>query len=458
LSRQCLLGLLAGIVLAGCGGPKPQVGELGAVSGFIGGVAAEEPNAALVARDVLSSGGTAADAAVAAFFTMAVTYPAGASLGSGGVCVYYDATTNTAETLSFLPGRAAAGGRIAVPGSVRGMALLHSRYGRLRWTQLISPAETLARFGFPVSRALAVRVAAAQNRLAADPRMASLLLTADGEPVIEGATLVQVQLAAALSRLRGRGVGDLYGGELGRWLVDEAKTEGGRIELDDLRRYRPLWLEPENREVGNELLHHPPAAAGGELIYALTGAMARQEPAAATASVFGPSVRPRPEAGEAAFVAADPSGSAVSCVFTMNGAFGAGRAAPTSGILLAASAAPGDPQLAPMVAANHNTAQAFFAIAGSGGPAGLAAAAQVTMDTLTGRLGLEDAINRPRTFVFSGGQGRLSESAAGTGGTPSLTLGRIQVFNCPDGLKRSPGLCGFATDPRGHGLTAGEVF
>jgi len=445
-------------IVAGCSEPKPKVGELGAVSGFIGGIVAEEPNAALVARDILSSGGTAADAAVAAFFAMAVTYPAGASLGSGGVCIHYDATTNVAEALDFRPAMALAGGRIAVPGSVRGMALLHSRYGRLQWAQLIAPAETMARFGFPVSRALASQVAVARTRLAADPRMASLLLTAEGEPVQEGSTLIQVQLAAALSRLRARGVGDLYGGELGHQLVEEARVEGGKLEIEDLRQYRPRWLEPADRKVADELLHHPPEAIGGNAVYALTGAMEKQDPATATATVFGTDVRPLAAAGQAGVVAADPGGSAVSCVFTMNGLFGAGRAAPITGILLAEAQSPDGGMLAPVLAANHNTAQAFYAAAGSGGPAGVAAVAQVTMDVLERGVPLRQAIAQPRSFVFTGGRGALAEPGAGDGAAGGPPLGRVQGFFCPDGLQRKPELCQFATDPRGHGLTAGEIF
>ena len=65
-------------LLAGCGTGSKPLGVVGHIAGSFGGAVADEPTAALVARDTLSAGGNVADAAVALYFALAATYPAAA--------------------------------------------------------------------------------------------------------------------------------------------------------------------------------------------------------------------------------------------------------------------------------------------------------------------------------------------------------------------------------------------
>src|SRR5262249_48757175 len=150
-----------------------NTGLYGAVSGFAGAAVADEPRAAVIGRDVLGANGTAADAAVAMYFTLAVTLPSSAALGGGGICLAHDHEKKETLALDFLP-RAAPGGGVALPGNARGMAALHARYGRLKWSQLVSPAENLAAAGTPASRALAREVATAGDKLLNDPEVARI--------------------------------------------------------------------------------------------------------------------------------------------------------------------------------------------------------------------------------------------------------------------------------------------
>ncbi len=275
--RQSTRARLAAIVaaplfLAGClfGPPEEDRGKIGFVSGFFGGVAADEPRAVLIGRDILSSGGSAADAAVAMYFALAVTMPSSAALGGGGVCLVHDKEKETTEALEFFAGAPSAATfgsdrPSAVPGNPRGFYALHAKYGRLKWSRLLAPSENLARFGVQVSRAFAHELAQVGDALLAEPEAARILGRPDGGGLVgEGDFLVQLDLAATISALRSRGPGEFYNGATTAKLVKAVVDAGGTLSRHDLMSYRPRWRDTVKVEFGNNTLHFapPPAAAG----------------------------------------------------------------------------------------------------------------------------------------------------------------------------------------------------
>lgn len=272
--RQCVAALLTvsfatmSFALGGCfGGKGPEQGTLGFVPGFLGGVAADEPRAATVGRDVLSAGGTAVDAAVAVFFTMAVTRSSVAGLGSSGQCLVFNDESKRVDALDFTapPG---------VPGAPRAMFALHAKYGKLRWEQLVASSETLARFGFPVSRGFARDLAAAATTIAQSPELARLYRQADGGLADEGAFLQQLDLAATLAVLR-RAPGDFYAGAFARQYVEAAQAKGIAITADAMRAYTPQWRD--TIQVNHGLLTtHFSQNAGGAAAAAMWTSLAVQ--------------------------------------------------------------------------------------------------------------------------------------------------------------------------------------
>lgn len=462
LSRRaaCAVSLLA--LLAGCGESKP-VGTIGYVSGFGGMVAADEPRAVLAARDILSAGGTAADAAVVAYFTMAVTQPSTASLGGGGVCVVYDKDKKRAEVVDFMapPSAAVSMSRnpSAVPGNVRGFYALHAFYGKFRWEQLLSGPEYMARSGIPVSRAFAADVARAAPLLAADPAARQVFLPG-GRPLAEGQNFQQYDLAALLGRLR-RGAGEFYAGPLARDLVQAVAQAGGSLTIDDLRDFRPLMRDGIQVEIGSEtaIFAPPPAVAGGvgatiaaEVAGRWGSAAADEKPhllAEAAARAFSDRSRwmlphgwPNDQAGNlgskeladklmagynpakhqpveaakptdaipaASLAVMDSYGNAVACNVTTYGLFGNGRMAPGTGMMLAAvpglSSGPGS--VGPVVVVNLPTREVRFVAAASGGVTSPTALVQTMMGNLVDKMPLEAAVAQPRVhhsgapdFVF----------------------------------------------------------
>ncbi len=416
----------------------------------------------MAARGVLRAGGSAADAAVALYFASAVTYPAAAALGGGGTCLVHDAGRQRTQALEFPavapalvnPG---ASRRNAVPGAVRGMFSLHSRYGRLPWGRLVSPAEQFARVGHPVSRALARDLALAPESLFADPEMAGVFARAGGGSLREGDKLSQPDLADVLTLLRMRGPATLYKGVLARKLVAAVARAGGSLSLEDLREYRPVWRETAWLRSGpHEISTLPPPTAGGVALLKIWSMLSEDDRYAdaqpaerghllAEASmrafadrgtwlpsesgrksalelvpekhvehliksyrpdrhlpIGAPSPRPVRGRGDSAgtsFVVVDGEGSAVACAITLNRLFGVGRIAPGTGIVLAAAPPPlrqPTATLVPILIVDQKSRELVFAAAASGGTAVPLALIEVMARTMIDGLTLPQAVAAPR--------------------------------------------------------------
>ena len=265
--------LLAAVGVVGCThvpfleqSPNQPLGTSGYVKGFYGGVAADEPQAALAGRDVLTSGGTAVDAAIAVYFMLSVTMPSAASLGGGGVCLVRNADDEKVETLDFLGQPSSGQGRrVMVPGNPRGMFALHARGGKFEWRELVRPAENLARFGGVVSRAFANDLQRGARVLAAGE--AGPFARADGRIAGERDRVVQPELAAMLSQIRARGGAVMYTGIGGRQFSGEAERAGFGITYRDLEAALPVWRSTLRvRIIKDASLHFPmPRSPAGTL-------------------------------------------------------------------------------------------------------------------------------------------------------------------------------------------------
>src|SRR5262245_12778527 len=123
---------------------------------------------------VLAKGGSAVDAAVATAFALAVTHPSAGNIGGGGFMVVRSANgavttfdyrekapAKSTRTMYMRDGKVDISltneGYLApgVPGTVRGLALAHKRFGRLPWKDVVMPAVQLAEDGFVMSAGLA---------------------------------------------------------------------------------------------------------------------------------------------------------------------------------------------------------------------------------------------------------------------------------------------------------------
>src|SRR4029077_9668021 len=139
-----------------------------AVTSTTGMVVSTSAPASDVGASVLRKGGNAVDAAVATAFALAVTHPSAGNIGGGGFMVIRPASgapitidyreraplkstpTMYLDSAGKIARQLTATGYLApgVPGTVRGLALAHQKYGKLSWKDDVMPAVELAEKGF----------------------------------------------------------------------------------------------------------------------------------------------------------------------------------------------------------------------------------------------------------------------------------------------------------------------
>lgn len=251
-----------------------------------GAVAAPDQYGAKVAAEILKKGGNAVDAAVATAFTLAVTYPEAGNIGGGGFMTLYvdgkpyfldyreiapKAATKTMylndkgeviENLSLVGAKAA-----GVPGTVMGLWEAHKRFGKLKWSELLTPAIGYAQSGF--------RVADQQYQYRQDAIALFNGKTNFGDyfgTMKPGETFKQPELAKTLERIADKGPDDFYKGETAKLLIAQMKADGGLITADDLSTYAAKWREPMRIDwQGNTLYTAPLPSSGGIALAQLIG-------------------------------------------------------------------------------------------------------------------------------------------------------------------------------------------
>ncbi|MDX2357756.1 gamma-glutamyltransferase [Dietzia sp. PP-33] len=228
------------------------------------GVNAAHPLAAEAGMEMLESGGTAVDAAIAAAFAVSVVEPYASGVGGGGSALV--ATREGApEAFDYREVVARDGvippSETGIPGFVAGMAELHDRHGRLEWAELLEPAARMAEGGVPATGTLVERIAVG----GADAVAGLEQFSPGGAPLQVGAPLVQTELGATLRTLQTEGPESFYTGEVAGQLT---AVEG--IDPASLERYEVQQSEPPQGPVGDyHVVSGAPALPGVALIQML---------------------------------------------------------------------------------------------------------------------------------------------------------------------------------------------
>jgi gamma-glutamyltranspeptidase / glutathione hydrolase len=265
-----------------------QADKAPAVESALGVVAADHHGASEVGAQMLAAGGNAADAGAAALLANGVLNPFASGLGGGGFCLYREAERGQVEVIDFRetapleathdmyvvdgqPSRKLqmrGGLAVGVPGEPAGLWALQRRRGRLEWADVVDPAATLAKDGYPVGALLEKRLASRAEELEERPELAARFQI-DGRWATEGDVLRRPGLARTLELYRDEGPIVFYDGEVGEAIVDGVNEAGGIFTGDDLRTYQIAHREPVVGSYrGYRVYSMPPPSSGGTTLIA----------------------------------------------------------------------------------------------------------------------------------------------------------------------------------------------
>ncbi|XP_068065212.1 glutathione hydrolase 5 proenzyme [Anomalospiza imberbis] len=217
-----------------------------------GAVAADTESCSLVGRNILKSGGTAVDAAIAGLICTSVMNPQSSGLGGGVIFTIYNASTGTVEVINaretvprvfphnLLSGCGAGfpiGPRwIGVPGELRGYEEAHKRHGRLPWKALFEPTIKLLSEPLVISPVLGKIL---HHPAFSGPGKNLCPLLCDGQRFLKlGETFRWQALQRTLQAVAEHGAAAFYEGEIGRALVEDVTKAGSGLSLEDLRAYK----------------------------------------------------------------------------------------------------------------------------------------------------------------------------------------------------------------------------
>lgn len=234
--------------------------------------------AAAAVDQVLRDGGNAVDAAIAAAFVLAVTFPEAGNIGGGGFMLahmdgdshfldyrekapllasrdmYLDENGSVIENASLIGIRAA-----GVPGTVNGLWKAHEKFGTQPWASLVAPAIAYAEQGFEVHPQKANAIPEMLKWFNGDVNFSSHF-----GAMAKGGTFKQKALARVLTRIAVEGPSDFYQGETAKLIVAQSDQNKGLISARDLAEYESVWREPLTAHWrGYKVVTAPPPSSGG---------------------------------------------------------------------------------------------------------------------------------------------------------------------------------------------------
>jgi gamma-glutamyltranspeptidase/glutathione hydrolase len=209
-------------------------------------IASAHPLASEAGIKMYEQGGNAADAAVAAAFTLAVVEPSMSGIGGRLQAIIKNGPQNTlgidASTvvpISYTNNNNENEGykTIGIPGVVAGLLKIHEQYGKLSLKTVMEPAIYYAEKGFVVLEGEAIRQKMTIPSLIQYKGSTALFMDSLKQTVKKGSVFIQKELAYTLKKIRDEKRDGFYKGEVALKIVKDIQSNGGYITLKDLEDY-----------------------------------------------------------------------------------------------------------------------------------------------------------------------------------------------------------------------------
>ncbi len=245
-----------------------------------GMVASAHPLATQIGLDVLKSGGSAVDAAVAANAALGLMEPTSCGVGGDLYALVWDAKAKTltalnasgrapfrathvvfaAKGLSEIPERGPLSW--SVPGCVDGWAELLKRYGRKSLGELLAPTIRYADEGVPIPERIAAAWASSARLLRDDVGCSAVFLP-NGRAPRAGEPFRNPALARTYLLLAEKGRDGFYRGPVATDLVALSDRVGGLFSRRDFDEHSSTWVEPVSTQYrGYDVWEIPPPGQG----------------------------------------------------------------------------------------------------------------------------------------------------------------------------------------------------
>ena len=245
-----------------------------------GMAATSHPLATQTAIEVLQRGGNAIDAAIAANAVLGLMEPTGCGIGGDLFAIVWSADDKKlyglnssgpapknisidkllAKNLQQIPPYGPL--PVTVPGAVAGWTELHNKFGSLPFENLFLEAIDYSENGFPVTEVVAYYLNLSAERFNSYPNFKDVWMPTGKTPK-KGDIFKNPLLASAYKKIAKTAGKDFYEGEIAEEIVRFINEQGGYFSLDDLKDYKPEWIEPVSTNYrGYEVWELPPNGQG----------------------------------------------------------------------------------------------------------------------------------------------------------------------------------------------------